>query len=248
MSHLNSAVVHVYPDHDSLSAALAEELARSLSQTVRRSGRCSLALSGGTTPRTLYSRLAERTAEASWWAGVEVFFCDERWVPHEAAESNFRMVRETFLDRVPLPSHNVHPVPTDAASPDEAAAAYERQLRAGGAGHPRLDLVLLGMGADGHTASLFPGSPALAETEKLVAAILAPTPPHQRITFTLVPINAAAAVHFLVTGAHKAKVVARALDPTTAPAEVPAAGVRPAEGRLEWWLDQAAASCLDGAP
>src|SRR4051812_38199724 len=144
--------------------AVAREGARRISEAARRNitarGRFVLALSGGNTPRKLYKILA--TADGIDWRHVEIFFSDERMVPLGSADSNYRMARETLLDQVPIPSAQVHAVPTDLL-PDEAAAAYEAILRTVlGQAEPRIDLALLGMGPDGHTASIFPGSRLLA--------------------------------------------------------------------------------------
>lgn len=246
MSHLSGAQVRVYPDPAQVSVALAAALLEQMRRAAREHGRCALVLAGGNTPRELYRRLAELSARDPLWRQVEVFFSDERWVGHQSEASNYRMAREALLQHVPIPARQVHPIATDAPDPAQAAAQYERLLRRADGDVRRLDVVLLGMGADGHTASLFPGAPALAETRRLVLATRAPVAPHQRITMTFPAINTAAEVHFLVTGAGKAQMVARALDPATPVTEVPAAGVRPTCGCLTWWLDEPAASGLTG--
>lgn len=244
MSRLSAREVHVRADLDELSEALAAEVVRVIGGAISTRGDCALALSGGGTPQRLHSLLATAHAGDIAWPRLHVFFGDERYVPHDSPQSNCRMARETLLDQVPIPADNVHPIPTDGGDPDEDARSYEAAVREHRVGDvPRLDLILLGMGPDGHTASLFPGSGTLAETERLVAPSLAPVEPRRRITMTYPIINNAAAAFFLVAGEDKAPMVARALGPNTSVEEVPAAGVYPT-GRLAWWLDEAAAGML----
>ncbi len=156
------------------------------------------------------------------------------------------MVREALLDHVPIPPENVHPMPTEYPQPEVAAAAYESVL-----GNyfsrpwPRFDLVLLGIGADGHTASLFPGSPVLAERERWVVAAQAPADPPRRLTLTFPVLNQAAQVHFLVAGAEKAEAVRCVLSKPSKPANCPAGAVHPVNGVLVWWIDQEATRLLE---
>jgi 6-phosphogluconolactonase len=233
------------------AAALADRAARSIVEiaveAVATRGRVMLALAGGDTPRRTYARLAASPwCEAMPWASTFVFFGDERCVPLDHADSNFRMARETLLDQVPLPSEHVFAMPPDAADPEAGAVAYGRvlaetfKLRRGEV--PRFDLVLLGMGLDGHTASLFPGSPVLMEIYRPVAAVHAAAAAiPQRITLTLPVLNAAANILFLVSGAEKAKAVKAVLGER---ALLPAGMVQPEKGRLVWMLDHAAAALL----
>ena len=246
MPDLTDAEVRVFPDPDALAEAIATEVCTLVQAAIRLRGECALALSGGGTPRALHGLLADRFAPFVGWDKLHLFWSDERYVPHDSPASNFRMARETLTDLVPISSANLHPILTDLPDPEDAARTYEAILRGIVPGDPpRLDLALLGLGPDGHTASLFAHSEALAETERLVVASLAPDEPRQRITLTYPMINAAAAVFFMVVSEDKAAMVARALDPTTPTDDVPAAGVRPDDGRLIWWLDEAAASLLD---
>jgi 6-phosphogluconolactonase len=176
------------------------------------------------------------------WARVHVFWSDERCVPPADPSSNYRMAREALLDRVAIPAANVHRIAGEA-EPDRAAAAYEDELKQC-LGDGRFDLVLLGMGKDGHTASLFPGTAAIGETRKWVVAVEVTAVPPWRITLTPPPINAAAAVMFLVQGADKAATLHRVLegphDTRTAPAQV----VAPHDGEVEWLVDAPAAADL----
>ena len=155
--------MHVFPDVNELSLRVAEAVVRTVNVAVRSTGRCSLVLSGGSTPRTLYGLLASRFREQILWTHVHLFWGDERYVPPGDAHSNYRMARETLLDHVPCPAANVHPMPTHFSDPDAAARDYEETLRIYfSGGRSEFDLLLLGLGPEGHTASLFPGSPALA--------------------------------------------------------------------------------------
>jgi 6-phosphogluconolactonase len=205
----------------------------------------SLALAGGTTPRALYRLLAAGHRDQIAWDQVHVFWSDERYVPADDPRSNYQMARGVWLDRVPIPAQNVHPMPTDFSDPDAAARAYETTLRAHFPGPwPRFDVILLGLGADGHTASLFPGSPALDERERWVVVVRAPIEPSLRLTLTLPVLNHAAAVWFLVSGADKTPALQQTLEGGSAVRSHPAVGVRPEGGAVIWWVDEAAARLL----
>ena len=209
---------------------------------VARRGRCALLLSGGHTPRASYETLATRYRESVPWAQVQLFWGDERFVPPGDPRSNARMAREAFVDRVPCPPANVHPVLTGLPSADAAARGYEDTLRAYFAGaQPMFDLALLGLGEDAHTASIFPGSPALAERERWVMAVTAPADPPLRVTLTMRALTAAAQLFVLVSGAGKAEALRRALDPASPPLQYPAAALQAAGDRVVWWADRAAA-------
>jgi len=228
------------------AAGAAEVLARA-GEAVAARGAFALALSGGTTPRALYALLAEPAgafAARMPWPRTQVFFGDERHVPPDHPDSNFRMAQEALLARVPIPAENVHRIRGELPDAAGAAAAYEGELRAVLGSDPALDLVLLGLGEDGHTASLFPGSPALEERERWVAAAWVEGLGAWRITLTLPVLERAREVVFLVAGASKAEALRRALRGGAQPEPVPAARVRPREGRLLWLADRAAAASL----
>lgn len=232
----------VYPDLEALSAACAGVVAARLRAAVQVRGRAVVALAGGGTPRSLYEHLAARADVP--WLSLHLCWGDERFVSPGSPESNARLVHETLLARAPVPPAQVHPMPTQGAgSPEEAARAYEATLRAlfPGAAWPRFDLVLLGIGADGHTASLFPGAAALAERARWVVPAAAPAAPRQRLTLTLAVLNHAAAVFFLAAGAGKAAAVRAATAARPEARRCPASAVRPAAGACLWWLDAAAA-------
>ena len=237
--------VHVSETADE-SARQAAELVAALSErAVRDRGRFAVALSGGSTPRRLHAVLAsEEYHRRISWPHWHVFWGDERAVPQEHDDSNYRMARETLLDHVALNESQVHRIRGES-NPVWAAAEYEQTIRqALDAEIPVFDLILLGMGDDGHTASLFPGSEALQEDRRLVAADWAPHLGARRITFTLPLINRAAAVAFLVEGARKANMVRRVLRSGPGEEPLPASLVQPASGELHWFLDSAAAGNL----
>jgi 6-phosphogluconolactonase len=235
--------VNVHDDVDALSTAAAATVADTIQRIVHTSGRCSLALSGGNAPRTFHHLLASRHRAELPWSHVHIFWGDERYVPADDVLSNYRMAKETLLDHVPCPPENVHPIPTHFADPSNAAADYETTLRDYfDADLPRFDLIFLGLGEDGHTASLFPGTAWRAETARWVMAVNAPADPPDRISLTLPVLNHAAHVHFIVAGASKAPAVARILSGTPDPDVYPAAAVAPRRGTCTWWLDRAAAA------
>jgi 6-phosphogluconolactonase len=250
-------VTHVAPvvrrvaDAEVLAQAAAGELVQVATRAVGERGSFTLALAGGSTPRKLYGLLSDVKApfrERVPWARTHVFFGDERHVPPDHPESNYRMAREVLLAHVPTASvHRIHGEEPDAA---HAAAAYEAELRrffgimAPGAAPPQLDLVLLGLGPDGHTASLFPGSAALEERRRWAVAVFVERLGAHRITLTLPVLNRAREVLVLVSGSDKAQALARVLAPAPG-AELPPAGrVRPEAGALLWIVDRAACSRL----
>jgi 6-phosphogluconolactonase len=203
-----------------------------------------VALSGGSTPRRLYECLASPPhCEAFPWGRTHWFWGDERFVPHHSSESNYRMVREAMLARAPVPPANVHPVPTEGLTPDDAALSYERELK-GFYGAPTLrpdrplfDVTFLGLGPEGHVASLFPGTPILQERSRWVGAVIG-AKPEPRITLTYPALESSREIAYLVTGAAKRVVVEQLLD--GAP-ELPAAQLHPVHGTLRLFVDRAAA-------
>jgi 6-phosphogluconolactonase len=226
-----------------LAHAAADMVVETLRAAIEARGRASVVLTGGSTPVPLYRLLAADYRHALDWSRVDVFFGDERHVPHDHEDSNFRMARDTLLDGLPLSPDRIHPMPT-GDTPEADARAYEETLRAYfGDGPPAFDLLLLGMGADGHVASLFPGSPALAETDRWVVATESPpsSPVLERITLTFPAINAARTVLFLVAGESKHDALSAVhRDPEASP---PAERVA-AQDRLLWFADEAAAGDL----
>jgi 6-phosphogluconolactonase len=239
--------IHVLPDPAAVAAAAAAAVAEIATAVASSSDRFMMVLSGGQTPRPVYATLAQNYRESLPWPKIHLFWGDDRFVPPDDPSSNYRLVRETLLDHVAIQQINVHPMPVFFQDPAEAAAEYEATMKAyfANASWPRFDLMLLGLGADGHTASLFPHAPALQEQKRWVMAVRnEQVSPPQRLTMTLPVINHAARLHFIVTGADKADVVAKVIDRTAEPASCPAVGVQPENGEVVWWLDEAAASRL----
>lgn len=195
-----------------------------------------VALSGGSTPKLLYQLLADQFQTQVPWSRTQFFWSDERHVPPDHPDSNYRMAYETLLSRVPVPESNVHRVFGENPSAQQAADEYEKVIV------PRLDLILLGLGTDGHTASIFPGSEVLHETKRLVAAPWVEKLNTYRITMTLPLLNNGASIVFLVSGAEKAQIVKEVLE---GPKKYPAQFVNPTDGELIWMLDRDAARNLN---
>ncbi len=241
----------VLPTADALMHAAAELWVSAAASAIAASGRFAVALSGGATPRGLYRLLADDPyASGVDWSCVHVFFGDERCVPPDDPASNYRMAREALLARVPIKEEAVHRIRGED-EPAAAAAAYERDLRAAFAtpdGPPRLspgsrfDLVMLGLGEDGHTASLFPGTAALRESARWVVAVHPAGLPTARVTLTPAVINAASDVVFLVSGRARAATLRRVREGPRQPAALPAQIIAPRAGRLRWLVDAGAAA------
>jgi len=235
----------VLPDLDAVSRAALDEVLRVLRDAIRDRGQFAIALAGGRTPARMYALWAQTQSpgEPIPWDKVHLFWGDERYVPHTDPMSNYRMARETLIAQVPIPAANVHPMPGPEhfATPEKAAEAYEAELRKFfGSAPPALDVQLLGLGVEGHTASLFPGSPALEDKKRWVAAVEAPAKPPQRLTLTPVVLNQARNTFFLVVGADKREIIAALRsEPASKPSQYPAGMIRP-EGRVLWFLDKAA--------
>ena len=215
-------------------------------ETIEQRDSCNVSLAGGTTPRALYHLLAENAADNLPWGKMGVFFGDERDVPPDHVESNYGMIQRTLLDHVPVDFNHIHPMLADAADMQTAAAEYEQTIRnivpTGEGGLPSFDLVLLGMGGDGHTASLFPASDALNASDKLVTSCSVMVLGRKRMTMTFPLINAARTVMLLVTGSDKAEAIAALLsDSQDAKSRLPAANIHPQNGKLIIILDSAAA-------
>ncbi|HEX5507163.1 MAG TPA: 6-phosphogluconolactonase [Pseudolabrys sp.] len=240
---MNAALAgnHTFENTESLAQGAAEWLCDLALANDRAFAVC---LSGGSTPRHLYELLATPEIASRFpWSRVHWFWGDERFVPHDNRDSNYRMARDAFLSRVPAPADNIHAIPTEGLSPEQAATAYETTLKRfyGADGlapdRPLFDVTLLGIGENGHTASLFPGQPALQETRRWVVAVVrAKSEP--RITLTFPTLDSSRDVAFVVTGKGKRDVVARA---QAGDCTIPAGLIRPV-GRLHWFMDRAAAA------
>ena len=233
-----------------LQATAASVFAAEASGAIAARGAFRVALSGGTTPIGMYSRLADDPVLRSQvhWEKVHFFWGDERQVPPDHQDSNYRMVREAMLDRLPIDPHHVHRIKAEDPDASRAAAAYEETLRTifvlKPSQVPEFDLIHLGMGPDGHTASLFPATEALHETRRLVVSNRVPKLNTDRITLTVPVLNAAMSVLFVVHGDDKAPVLKEVLEGPYDPDRLPAQLVRPTRGRLLWLVDASAARLL----
>ena len=269
----------IYHDAEELAAAAAEQISRFAAESIAARGRFTLCLTGGHTPRRTYELLArERGAfdrrpfletavheeggeilpdtvplaePVDIWPHTFLFFGDERFVPADDTRSNYNMVRQSLLRNAPLAADHVFPMPTDLAGAEYAAAAYARTLKTffGDVAWPEFDLVLLGLGDDGHVAWLFPGAPSLAEHDRWVTSSPSGTlpPAVDRVTLTFPALNAARRVMFLVSGANKAPAVADVLQGRASVQQRPAAGIRPTSGHVVWLIDRTAATALGPA-
>lgn len=226
--------VRIFADARAASEQGAAWVAGELTASASRRGRASFVLCGGSTPRTLYQLLGTQFKDAVPWARVDVFWGDERYVPSDHSLSNYRMAKLPLLDRIDLPAGQVHPMPTDFPDPEMAARAYEATL----AGYfsdapPVFDVMLLGIGEDGHTASVFAGSPAIAATRS-VMAVTVPAEPTTRLTLTLPVIARSRRIGVLVTGASKAPALAAALAGNS---DCPAGVLMKTASHTIWWVD-----------
>jgi len=235
--------IRVFDTIEEMSRAAALGLINQIRQTLARNNLFSLVLAGGQTPRRLYELLATEFRQAVPWTRMRLYMGDERFVPPDDPRSNYRMIKEAMLSRLPITDKNVYIMPTSLYTSEQAAISYENILRS----HyenpwPRFDMVILGMGADGHTASLFPNSPELGEMGKWVLASQAPEEPKIRLTLSLPAINNAEAIYFLIAGKDKAKAFKNALGEPSP--QYPASLIKPERGRLSWWVDESASSLL----
>lgn len=249
---MSQRTVRVFPDAEQLSHAAAQEFIRIAQQAIDTRGRFTVALAGGSTPRRAYQLLADPPLhEQVNWPRVEFFWGDERTVPPDHPDSNFRMANLALLHKLRIPAANFHRMQGERSDLDEAARDYEAEIArvfaAGSAKPPRFDLVLLGMGPDGHTASLFPGTEALKEASRWVVANSVPQKNTRRLTMTRPLLNQAAKVLFLVAGADKAPLLAEVLEGPEDFVRLPSQSIQPVTGELTWFVDQAAAVRLKQA-
>ncbi len=242
-------VIRVLPDPPALADAAARYVVEQAQAAIDARGAFSIALSGGSTPRELHLRLSNPPyVDQVDWAHVHVFFGDERCVAPDDPRSNYRMADETLLSRVPIPADQVHRMQGELA-PQEAASRYEAELKTFfGNDQPRLDVILLGMGDNGHTASLFPGLTAVHEQQRWVVAEYVAEVSMWRLTLTPAVLNLAREAVFLVAGSGKAAMLQQVLEGPFAPDERPAQIVRPTPGEVVWLVDAAAAEKLSPPP
>jgi len=233
----------IFDDPEQVARAAAERFVQAAEDSISERGRFSTALSGGSTPRRVYELLAGSDYRVRIdWSRTHIFFGDERCVPADHPDSNYRMAYETLLSRVPLPLVNIHPIKGDG-DPRANAQAYEQELRTffSALDWPRFDLTFLGLGDDGHTASLFPGTAALQEQRTWVVANWVEKLKSFRITLTAPAINYSRRIIFLVTGSNKAAPLAAVLDGPRDPERLPAQLIQAVDGTLEWLVDKTAA-------
>lgn len=238
--------IKVYPDADALTAGTAEWILAAAGEAIASRGRCSIAFSGGTTPRALYRLLASNGwRERFDWSRIELFQVDERAVPEDHPDNNFSMIERELLHAIRIPPNHVHRIRTELGA-QTAAREYELELRKSFAREivPQFDVILLGMGDDGHTASLFPGTAALEETSHLALGYEVKKLNAFRITLTLPVINNARKVLFLVAGENKAATLREIFQGENPELRYPAAMVAPGNGLLYWHLDNRAASLI----
>lgn len=235
----------IFESPEEVARASAQHFVKQCRESVDRSNGFTVALSGGSTPKRLYELLAdpaEPFRDQIAWNETHFFFTDERHVPPDHPDSNYRMVNEALFSRAPVPKQNVHRIRAENPSAQEAAEEYEVEMhRSFGEAIPAFDLILLGLGEDGHTASLFPHSPALKETRRLVVAPWVEKFNAYRITLTLPVLNNGSSVVFLVTGPSKAEILREVIKTDKKPDLYPAQAVSPTSGEVSWFIDKAAA-------
>lgn len=230
-----------FPNYAMLCQAAADRITMAALDSIRRRGRCIMALAGGSTPKGIYEQLGQPSRGGRIdWNKVHLFLGDERYVPPNSPRLNYNMVKTHLLDHIAIPRANVHPVAVRAGSVEKAAAQYEQEIRrvfAGEAGFPAFDMILLGIGEDGHTASLFPGTEALHERKRLVVSVRYDGVPEPRVSLTLPVINNARRVLFAAQREGKKSVIAQVRAGAVGPkALLPAQMVRPRRGTLEWMV------------
>jgi 6-phosphogluconolactonase len=250
--------VHIFKDPEALSRAAAEIFVTLAAQAIAERGRFLVALNGGGTPKPLFHLLAADFRDKIDWIKTHVFWGDERCVPPDDPESSYGLARTILLDRVPIPADNVHRILSDTSTslstslgPGEASTDYALTLKRFASpplDWPRFDLVLLGMGDDGHTASLFPGSPVDATEPVIPVTAHYQDRPANRVTLTPLVFNSAWNVVFLVAGASKAEALSRVLNGEFLPERYPAQRIQPTDGTLTWMVDEAAGSALTPSP
>ncbi len=230
--------LRIYPDRQTLAAAAFEIVVDRIRTAVNERQLCRIALSGGSTPKPLYAALASADLP---WDRIHIFWGDERYVPPTHPDSNYGMTKQVWLDLIQIPTENIHPMPTDLNPPQLAADAYEREIKLEAGNSPAFDVILLGMGDDGHTASLFPHTAALSVCDRLVT--VGDKDGQPRLTFTIDLINQARSVIFLVSGESKQPALDAVFAPTGDATTYPSRSIAP-QGELLWLLDAAAGAKL----
>ena len=241
------AKIVIESDSESLAKAAARLLIDKGKTAVANRGVFALAVSGGSTPKRLFELLADEKGpyfNTLPWKETQIFWVDERHVPPDSKESNYRMTREAMLSHAPIPESNIHRIISENPRAEDAAVQYEAELKEFFNGLPQFDLTILGLGEDGHTASIFPGSPVLNESKRFVAAPWVEKLNTFRITLTLPVLNNSSSTVFLVSGKGKSEILRAVLEGKFDPARLPSQAIRPTNGELEWLIDTEAASLL----
>ena len=238
--------IRTFSNTEQLTYAAADYIANVAQESIASHGHFTLALSGGSTPKKLYGLLATEPYRSQIdWEKVQIFWSDERCVPPDDTESNYHLAQEVMLSKLPLSPNQIHRMPADEADRNAASEKYSQEMQnVFGEVLPHFDLIQLGMGPEGHTASLFPHQPSLHEKQRQVIPVIVPKPPPPRLTFTPPILNAARHILFLVTGTEKADAVQAVLQGDYQPDEYPAQIVQPPQGEVTWMLDNPAAAKL----
>lgn len=240
---MDSLEIEIFDSPEDLHSFVSDNIIEFISTTLSHSNRCSLSFSGGTSPRKIYEKIGKTESRLNIdWASVHFFWGDERCVPPDNELSNYRMVHEALLSAIEIPPDNIHRIKGELG-PEESASIYEKELRQFFLSEslPKIDLMLLGLGEDTHTASLFPFSTVLKENDRWAAAVHKEHGPH-RVTLTLPAINNSRTIFVIVTGKNKADAIYRVFFSSFDPYKYPAQAVKPKDGNLFWFIDKDAAS------
>jgi 6-phosphogluconolactonase len=246
MRDLKEQILKIFPDPYKLAEEFAAELIKTINESAAKKQRLSVALSGGSTPEILFSLISEKYSDSTQWQYVHFFWGDERCVPPENPESNYGMTKRLLLSKIAIPLQNIHRIRGED-DPEREAVRYSEEISLNinkRDGIPMFDLVILGLGEDGHTASIFPGHPELMHSDKICEVAYHPVTMQKRITLTGGVINNAEAITFLVTGKKKQEVVEKLFKKEADSLNYPAADIVPSNGRLSWYVDKDAWSSL----
>lgn len=236
--------IRLHRNHAHLYESIADAMSHRIAEAVAARGLCRLVLAGGRTPLPLFDLLASSYRESIPWRHVHLFWGDERVVPYDHPDSNFGIALERLVRLIPVPETQIHPIPIDEEDPESAARSYENTLRSSLGPRGQFDLTLLGLGVDGHTASLFPGTQALTEMRRWVVPVTAPISPPLRLTLTLRILNRSRHVYFVAVGSDKADALKCAFGQSDPDQPCPARDVDPRHGDVVWWVDVDAADGL----
>jgi 6-phosphogluconolactonase len=245
---MTASKINISDNYEDLCEKVTQEILALSNKKIEAQDKFTIALSGGSTPKEIYQCMAGTSYRNKFrWEKIHFFWSDERWVPPEDPKSNYRMVFESLFTKIQIPSANIHPIPTKNCDLQASVRLYEESIvnffKLRKDELPPFDMILLGLGQDGHTSSLFPGNPSLAVKDHLVVATSQQGIPEKRITLTLPVINHAQVIFFVVSGYEKANIVAEVLENDSRHG-FPANEIKPCHGKLCWFLDEAAASRL----